>query len=143
MEVTIVKKTEPLNGAMNQYEGVVITFDEKGHFLNAKIAIWEEAKQDVLVRTIPKTFIQNLSAQQVVEYVEDKTKLFDYTTEEQDKDMYVKKYGKTYIAKLLMFEKIHIGYNVYRLRLFCKPKLTCQLVDNALYQIFEPLWIDV
>lgn len=143
MEVTIVKKTEPSYGAMNQYEGVVITFDEKGHFLNAKIAVWEEAKQDALVRTIPKKFVQNLSVQQVVKYVEDKTKLFDYATEEQDKDRYVKKNGKTYIAKLLMFEKIHIGYNVYRLRLFRRPKLTCQLVDNALYQIFEPLWINV
>lgn len=143
MEVTIVKKTEPSYGAMNQYEGVVITFDEKGHFLNAKIAIWEEAKQDVLVRTIPKKFVQNLSAKQVVDYIEDKTKLFEYATEEQNKDEYVKKNGKTYIAKPLMFEEIYIGYNVYRKRLFRKPKLNCQLIDNALYQIFEPLWINV
>lgn len=141
MEVTIVKKTEPLDGAMNQYEGVVITFDRKGHFLNAKIAVWEEKKQDILVRTIPKKFVQNLSAKQVVEYIGDKTKLFEYATEE-DKDEYVKKNGKTYIAKPLMFEKIHIGYNVYRKRFFRIPKLNCQLTNDVLYHVFEPVWIE-
>ncbi len=141
MEATIITKENDLGGGSSALEGVTLKFDKNDICIGASLVSWTSKTEKGITIFSPRRLIKFLTLPQMLDLVEDKTKLFPFA-QEQNLKIEVCQNSRLYIAKPLRLGTITIGYNIYRKRFLLWPRFSAQLIESALYDYYNPVWIE-